>query len=72
MFAVPKTDNNGMPLTVRECEEFNAKWMRSWIAGQILSGICASGPTNSWTDDMLCAEAVKMADAMMRRLDINV
>lgn len=39
--------------------------LRDWFAGQVISGICASGPGNAWTNDKLAGEAYRLADAML-------
>ena len=39
--------------------------LRDNFAGRALQGICASGPSNDFTNKMIAAEAYKLADAML-------
>lgn len=39
--------------------------LRDYFAGQALAGICASGPGQSFTDEIIAQEAYNLADAML-------
>jgi hypothetical protein len=39
--------------------------MRDYFAGQALAGICASGPSEHWTDIHIASETYRIADAML-------
>jgi hypothetical protein len=40
--------------------------LRDYFAAQAVQGICASGPSEDWTNDQLAAEAYELADAMLK------
>lgn len=40
--------------------------LRDYFAAQAMQGICASGPSISFTNDRIAEEAYAMADAMLR------
>ena len=40
--------------------------LRDYFAAKAMEGICASGPTNEWTNERLTAEAYDIADAMLK------
>jgi hypothetical protein len=43
--------------------------MRDYFAAKAMQGICASGPTNEWSNSRLAAEAYDLADAMLKARD---
>lgn len=43
--------------------------LRDVFAWQALQGICASGPSGSWTNARLAADAYALADAMLAERD---
>jgi hypothetical protein len=40
--------------------------LRDYFAAKAMQGICASGPTNGWSNSRLAAEAYDLADAMLK------
>jgi hypothetical protein len=40
--------------------------LRDYFAAKAMQGICASGPTNEWSNSRLAAEAYDLADAMLK------
>lgn len=40
--------------------------LRDYFAAKAVQGICASGPSEDWTNDQLAAEAYELADAMLK------
>lgn len=40
--------------------------MRDYFAARAMQGICSSGPSNEWTDDMIAKESYQLADAMIK------
>jgi hypothetical protein len=40
--------------------------LRDYFAGQSLAGICASGPSEHWTDIDIALETYRIADAMIK------
>ena len=43
--------------------------LRDYFAAKAVQGICASGPSEDWTNDQLAAEAYELADAMLKERD---
>ena len=39
--------------------------LRDYFAAKALQGICASGPSSQWSNQMLAREAYQLADAML-------
>ena len=39
--------------------------LRDWFAGLVLHGICASGSSSDWSNEMLAKEAYQLSDAML-------
>ena len=44
----------------------NGMTLRDYFAAKAMQGICASGPTNEWSNSRLAAEAYDLADAMLK------
>lgn len=40
--------------------------LRDYFAANAAQGICASGPSEEWTNKRIAAEAYDLADAMMK------
>jgi hypothetical protein len=40
--------------------------LRDYFAAKAMQGICASGPTNEWSNSRLAAEAYDLANAMLK------
>jgi hypothetical protein len=40
--------------------------LRDYFAAKVIQGICASGPTIEWSNDLLAADAYDLADAMLK------
>lgn len=39
--------------------------LRDYFAGQVIGGICASGPSKAFSNEYLVKDAYKIADAML-------
>jgi hypothetical protein len=50
----------------KECHyQDSGMTLRDYFAAQALAGICASGPSEYWTDKHITAETYRLADAML-------
>ena len=51
-------------------EEVCGMTLRDYFAAKAMQGICASGPTNEWSNSRLAAEAYDLADAMLKAREV--
>ena len=62
--------NTGGPAFPMLDEDGGTAWsgmtLRDYFAAKVMQGICASGPTNEWSNNRLAAEAYDLADAMLK------
>lgn len=45
--------------------------LRDYFATKAMQGICASGPSNEWTDDRIADNAYRLADAMLKVREVR-
>ena len=58
--AFPGTDQNGLN------SGMPGMTLRDYFAAKAMTGICASSPTDNFTDQRIAREAYNLADAMLK------
>ena len=54
-------------MNIRKLEDLSKDelTLRDYFAAKAIQGICASGPSSQWSNQMLAREAYQLADAML-------